>query len=148
MRAFGPDVEFVADWKTSAHDCAEMREGRPWTWQIDYHGLAGTLHCLLFGKYMETARCDDGALGRAARRYRIRETLKRYWQTHLWADCFDLLLNPVRFVDAEDGARMPVLRSMRRVRERFEAWLEANGERSVGLRSLMAKLEAHARSCK
>ncbi|KAJ4296003.1 protein kinase [Collariella sp. IMI 366227] len=59
-RAFRPDVRFVADWKTTQQDCAEMREGRPWTWQIDYHGLAGTLHVLLFGKYIETVRCDAG----------------------------------------------------------------------------------------
>ncbi len=26
MRAFEPDVQFIADWKTSAQDCAEMRE--------------------------------------------------------------------------------------------------------------------------
>ncbi|KAL1842378.1 hypothetical protein VTJ49DRAFT_5443 [Mycothermus thermophilus] len=43
MRAFVPDVKFVADWKTTAQDCAEMREGRPWTWQIDYHGRVGDL---------------------------------------------------------------------------------------------------------
>lgn len=145
-RAFVPDVEFVADWKTSAQDCAEMREGRPWTWQIDYHGLAGTVHCLLFGKYMETARCDQGGLGRTGRKYRIRESLKRYWQTDLWADVFEVLLNPGSFLDAEEGGRMPVLRSMRRVRERIEAWLEANCERGVGLRSLVGRLEAHAKS--
>ncbi|KAH7017877.1 Mad3/BUB1 homology region 1-domain-containing protein [Ilyonectria destructans] len=148
MRAFVPDVEFIADWKTSAQDCAEMREGRPWTWQIDYHGLAGTIHCLLFGKYIETVRCDQGGLGKTGRKYRIRESLKRYWQTDLWADCFELLLNPGSFVAAEDGASMPVLRSMRAVRERMEAWLEANCERGVGLKSLVSKLEAFARSRK
>lgn len=146
MRAFAPDVEFVADWKTNAQDCAEMREGRPWTWQIDYHGLAGTVHCLLFGKYMETARCDQGGLGKTGRKYRIRESLKRYWQTNLWGDLLEVLLNPGSFLAAEEGGGMPVLRSMRGVRERMEAWLEANCERGVGLRSLMARLEAHARS--
>ncbi|KAH7136617.1 Mad3/BUB1 homology region 1-domain-containing protein [Dactylonectria macrodidyma] len=148
MRAFVPDVEFIADWKTSAQDCAEMREGRPWTWQIDYHGLAGTIHTLLFGKYIETVRCDQGGLGKTGRKYRIRESLKRYWQTDLWADCFDLLLNPGSHVAAEDGTRMPMLRSMRAVRERMEAWLEANCERGVGLKSLVGKLEAFAKGRK
>lgn len=148
MRAFAPETQFIADWKTTAQDCAEMREGRPWTWQIDYHGLAGTLHCLLFGKYIETVRCDTGGLataGKGGRRYRVRESLKRYWQTEIWAECFDVLLNPGAHVDDEDGGRMPVLRSMRRVRERMEAWLEGNCERGVGLRGLMAKLEAWAK---
>lgn len=135
MRAFTPEVEFIADWKTSAQDCAEMREGRPWTWQIDYHGLAGTIHTLLFGKYIETMRCDQGGLGKSGRRYKIRESLKRYWQTDIWGECFEILLNP--------GAvgEMPVLGAMRGVRERMEAWLEGNCERGVGLRSLMGKLE-------
>ncbi|PHH63694.1 hypothetical protein CDD81_5566 [Ophiocordyceps australis] len=149
MRAFAPQVEFVADWKTGANDCAEMREGRPWTWQIDYYGLAGTLHCLLFGRYMDTLRCDDGGLGRTGRRYRIRDALKRYWQTQLWADCFDMLLNPVAHAAVpgnEERAAMPLLLSMRRVRERMERWLEQNCERGLGLRALLAKVEAQARS--
>ncbi|KAM5370674.1 hypothetical protein ACJZ2D_008388 [Fusarium nematophilum] len=143
LRAFVPEVEFIADWKTTAQDCAEMREGRPWTWQIDYHGLAGTIHTLLFGKYIETVRCDQGGLGKSGRRYRIRESLKRYWQTELWSDCFELLLNPGAAAAAggEDGSKMPIVKSMRSVRERMETWLEANCERGVGLKSLMGKLE-------
>ncbi|KAI2471226.1 Mad3/BUB1 homology region 1-domain-containing protein [Annulohypoxylon bovei var. microspora] len=147
MRAFDPDVQFVADWKTDQHDCAEVREGRPWTWQLDYHGLAGTIHTLLFGRYIETARADQGGLGTSAgRKYRIRESLKRYWQTDIWSECFDVLLNPGSHVDAEDARRMPVNRSLRRVRERMEKWLEANCEKGVGLRGLMARVEGMARA--
>lgn len=153
MRAFVPDVQFIADWKTTAQDCAEMREGRPWTWQIDYHGLAGTIHCLLFGKYIETVRCDGGGggLGTAAaggRRYRVRESLKRYWQTEIWGECFEVLLNPGAFVQEEEGGRMPVLRSLRGVRERMEGWLEGNCEKGVGLRAMMAKVEGWAKGKK
>lgn len=156
MRAFSPDVRFVADWKTTAQDCAEMREGRPWTWQIDYHGLAGTMHCLLFGRYMETVRCaaDErplagvGAGAAAQRRYRIRESLKRYWQTEIWAEAFDVLLNPGAHVREEEGGRMPVTGRLRAVREKMEAWLEANCERGVGLKGLMAKVEAWAKGRK
>jgi checkpoint serine/threonine-protein kinase len=146
MRAFVPDVQFIADWKTTAQDCAEMREGRPWTWQIDYHGLAGIIHCLLFGKYIETLRCDQGGLGKGGRRYRIRESLKRYWQTELWHDCFELLLNPGSFTHTEEGGDLPVLRSMRAIRERMEDWLETKSDKGVGLKSLIGKLEGFARS--
>ncbi|KAK8089151.1 hypothetical protein PG997_004112 [Apiospora hydei] len=129
MRAFVPDVQFIADWKTTAQDCAEMREGRPWTWQIDYHGLAGVLHTLLFGRYIETVRCDAGGLGTAAsRRYKIRESLKRYWQTDIWSRCFDILLNPGSHVEEEEGMRMPVAKGLRSVREDMEVWLQANCE--------------------
>jgi checkpoint serine/threonine-protein kinase len=146
MKAFVPDVKFIADWKTSAQDCAEMREGRPWTWQIDYHGLAGIIHCLLFGKYIETQRCDQGGLGRTGRKYKIRESLKRYWQADLWSECFEVLLNPGSFLDMEEGRKMPVLRSLKSVRERMEHWLETNCDRGVGLRSLISKLEGYARA--
>ncbi|KAI0400523.1 Mad3/BUB1 homology region 1-domain-containing protein [Xylaria palmicola] len=151
MRAFDRDAQFVADWKTTKEDCAEVREGRPWTWQIDYHGLAGVVHCLLFGRYIDTVRADAGGLGlgtAAGRRYRVRESLKRYWQTDLWADCFDLLLNPGAHVAAEPDARLPVARGLRAVRERMEAWLEVNCEKGIGLRAMMNRVESWARSKK
>ncbi|KAH8676039.1 Mad3/BUB1 homology region 1-domain-containing protein [Xylariales sp. PMI_506] len=150
MRAFDPNVQFIADWKTTAADCAEMREGRPWTWQIDYHGLAGIIHCLLFGKYIETMRCDQGGLGTSSgRRYRTRESLKRYWQTDIWSACFDLLLNPGSFAaegseGAEGGSGMPVTRGLRVIREQMEEWLEKNCEKGVGLRSLVGRVEGYA----
>ncbi len=147
MRAFVPHVEFFADWKMTEQDCSEMREARPWTWQIDYYGLASTIHCLLFGKYIETMRCDSGGIGKG-RKYKIREGLKRYWQTDIWADCFEVLLNPTSFVGGEEGGTMPVLKSMKRVRERMEAWLEANSERGIGLKGLIVKLENHAKTRK
>ncbi|KAK0729184.1 Mad3/BUB1 homology region 1-domain-containing protein [Apiosordaria backusii] len=83
MKCFRDDVQFVADWKTTSQDCNEMREGRLWTWQIEYFGLAGIVHCLLFGKYIETVGSREGM----GRRYKIRENLKRYWQTELWGGC-------------------------------------------------------------
>lgn len=145
MRAFRPDVQFVADWKTGPQDCAEMKEGRPWTWQVDYHGLVSVIHCLLFGKYIETVRADSGGLGTVGgRRYRIRESLKRYWQTEMWGELFDLCLNPGSYTEAEEGQKMPVLRGMRRVRERIEGWLEETCERGVGLKALLGKVEAWA----
>lgn len=53
LHAFRPDVQFVADWKTGKQDCPEMREMRPWVWQVDYWGMAAIAHSLLFGKYMD-----------------------------------------------------------------------------------------------
>ena len=78
------------------------------------------------------------------RRYKIRESLKRYWQTEIWGECFDLLLNPGSCAVA-GGEAMPVLGGMRSVREKMEAWLEGNSERGVGLRSLMGRVEAWAK---
>lgn len=137
MRAFDPKVQFIADWKTTMQDCPEMRELRPWTYQIDYFGLAGTFHMLLFGKYIETVEEKTGGLGgTGGKTYRLREGFKRYWQGEIWAEAFGLLLNP----GAEQGG-LPVLKGMKRVRERMEEWLEMDGERK-GLRLSVKKFEA------
>jgi checkpoint serine/threonine-protein kinase len=142
MKAFKPDVQFIADWPTTEADCAEMRELRPWTYQIDYHGLAGIVHNLLFGKYISTVAERGATLGAGATKtYKIKENLKRYWQTEIWQECLDLLLNPLMHLEPEEGTRLPVLKGMKEVREKMESWLEANSERGVGLKALVRKME-------
>lgn len=144
MTVFRPDVQFIADWKTSPQDCAEMRELRPWTYQIDYHGLAGIVHSMLFGKYIDTVGVNkEGGCGvKGEKSWRIRESLKRYWQVEIWGKVFDLLLNPGMHIENEEGARMPVVKGMREVRESMEVWLEGNCERGIGLQGQVRKLEA------
>jgi len=142
MRAFRPDVQFVADWETGATDCAEMREMRPWTWQVDYHGCAAILHTMLFGRYIETVVERNGVGVQGSKTYRLKEGLKRYWQTEIWGELFGMLLNPMRHVDGEEGGKMPVLKGLRRCRERMEEWLEGNTEKGVGLKGLIRRMEA------
>jgi checkpoint serine/threonine-protein kinase len=143
MKAFRPDVQFIADWKTSPQDCAEMRELRPWTWQIDYHGLAGIVHSMLFGKYIDTVADKGAGLGpQGAKTWRIRESLKRYWQTDIWGAVFNLLLNPAAHLEGEEGTKMPVLKGMKACREQMENYLEANSEKGMGLQAGIRKLEA------
>lgn len=142
MKVFKPDVQFIADWPTTEADCAEMRELRPWTYQIDYHGLAGIVHNLLFGKYISTVAERGAALGAGATKtYKIKESLKRYWQVEIWQEALDLLLNPLMHLGLEEGRKLPVLRGMKDVREKMETWLEANCERGVGLKGLVRKME-------
>ncbi|KAG4028008.1 hypothetical protein MFRU_025g00740 [Monilinia fructicola] len=156
MKCFKPDVQFIADWKTGPQDCAEMRELRPWTYQIDYHGLAGIIHSMLFGKYIDTiaerpgggstdAIGGLGGGGAGLRKWKIKEGLKRYWQTEIWGGVFDLLLNPQGYVDGEEGGRMPVIRGMRVMREEMEEWLEGNCEKGSGLLKGIRKLEEGVR---
>ncbi|KAK4174971.1 putative checkpoint serine/threonine-protein kinase [Triangularia setosa] len=144
MRSFRDDVQFAADWKTTSQDCNEVREGRLWTWQIEYFGLAGIVHCLLFGKYIETVRQRGEETG-MGKRYKIRENLKRYWQTEIWGGLFEMLLNPGNFTGGEQEGRMPLLKGLKGYRERMEQWLEQNGERGVGLRGLVGRVEGWAR---
>ncbi|KAL4877581.1 Mad3/BUB1 homology region 1-domain-containing protein [Aspergillus karnatakaensis] len=145
MRAFDPSVQFIADWKAGQHECNEIREMRPWTHQIDLYGLAGTIHVMLFGKYIESTLTDA-----ATTTYRIREPLKRYWERDIWADVFDLLLNPAadRWIQMERATApdasvptLPVLNSMQYLREKMEAWLFAHAEKK-GLGLQIRKLEA------
>lgn len=146
MRAFDVSVQFIADWKTKDHECNEIREMRPWTHQTDLYGMAGTIHVLLFGKYMETISRADSTPKK--RTYRIRESFKRYWDRDLWNDVFDLLLNPgadrwARMESSSEAAapvQLPVLNSMRSVRERMEMWLVANAVKK-GLSLHVKKLE-------
>lgn len=146
MKQFVPNVAFIADWKTSEADCAEMRELRPWTYQVDYHGMAGIVHSMLFGKYMETIADRGAALGQGATKtYRIRENLKRYWQVEIWQEVFNLLLNPLAHVGGEEGKKMPVLNSMRGLRMKMEGWVEENCERGMGLKGMIARMEAITR---
>jgi checkpoint serine/threonine-protein kinase len=142
MKVFKPDVQFIADWPTTEADCAEMRELRPWTYQIDYHGLAGIVHNLLFGKYISTTAERGAALGAGATKtYKIRESLKRYWQTDIWTEVLDLLLNPLMHLEAEESRKLPVLKGMKAVRESMEVWLEGNCEKGVGLKALLRRME-------
>lgn len=153
MRAFEPSVQFIADWETGSHECNEIREMRPWTYQIDLYGVAGTIHAMLFGKYIESVANDSGRGSGAGNKksYRIREPLKRYWDREIWTDVFDLLLNPgaERWVQMEQegvqspppGPMLPVLRSMKYVREKMESWLLANAQKK-DLALQIRKLEA------
>lgn len=150
MRAFRDEVQFIADWKVGKQDCAEMRECRPWTFQIDYFGLAGVLHSLLYGRYIETVVVSDTASSEginagagSKKTWRLKEGFRRYWQGDLWGEVFDMLLNPAREerLAGEEGGKMPLLKGMRRVREGMEAWLGGNCEKGVGLQGGIRRLE-------
>lgn len=135
MTLFPASVRFIADWKTDEQDCPEMREMRPWTHQVDYWGLAGIIHSMLFGKYI-SVRWEP--VGTGKKRWFLREGLKRYWQGEMWKEVLDVLMNPVLVV-AEGGLGVP--ERLRGCRERMEGWLEENSERGVGLRAMIRRIE-------
>jgi len=116
-------------------DCFEIREGKSWTYQTDYYGLAGIVYCMLFGKYMSTSAItqrEDGA-------YKIGTPFKRYWQAEIWNRLFHILLNPglVR----EDGS-LPLCEELGEVRKDMEGWLKVNCNRTSNtLKGLLKKVE-------
>lgn len=133
--------QFIADWPVDAKDCPEMRENRPWTYQADYYGLAGIVYCLLYGKYIETSSVTMASQmsTEGSPRYKISTPFKRYWQSSIWSNLFDILLNPgtVR----ADG-RLPLCEELGAVRKEMETWLQSNCNRSSGtLKGLLKKIE-------
>lgn len=143
-KAFPAGQTFVAEWATDARDCVEMRDGRPWTYQADYFGLAGIVYCMLYGKYIEASSVvpvtppppQEQANGP---RYKLATTFKRYWQSDLWTRLFDVLLNPCSV--NPDGA-LPVSDTLAPLRVEMETWLQANCNRSSNtLKGLLKKIE-------
>jgi checkpoint serine/threonine-protein kinase len=128
VQAFIPGVQFIADWDADSHDCAEIREKRPWVWQLDYFGVAGVVHTLLFGKDIHTEVVSQGGLG-AKKEWKIKEGLRRYWQGEIWGELFYCLVNSgvVSRETGEEGGR--ISGRLNEVRGRMERWLGAEGER-------------------
>ncbi|KAH9850335.1 Mad3/BUB1 homology region 1-domain-containing protein [Lenzites betulinus] len=138
-RLFPAGQRYVAEWPTDARDCFEAREGRPWTFQTDYFGLAGIVFCMLYGKYIEAASVVPApAADDAPVRYKLAAPFKRYWQGELWTRLFDLLLNPTL---ARPDGKLPVCDELAALREEMEVWLQANCNRaSNSLKGLLKKV--------
>jgi len=141
LHLFPSDVQFIADWKPDEQDCAEIRDARPWTYQIDYFGLAGIIHSMLFGRYMETTAVEQ-QLGLGRKRYKLQQSFRRYWQQDLWKRLFDLLLNPLANADQLDDGVLPIANALRDCRRDMESWLEENSEKGVGLKVLVKRAES------
>lgn len=94
--------------------CVAMRQGLPWSFDIDTYGLCDTAHVLLFGCNLEIERSTT--TGRFAPKQRFR----RYHQRELWSTLFDTLLNLEQPSKTAIGSRP---RSLRQIRVKFEAHL-------------------------
>ncbi|EFP86922.1 BUB protein kinase [Puccinia graminis f. sp. tritici CRL 75-36-700-3] len=117
---FPPSQEFIAEWETDEYDCLEMRTGKAWSFQPDYHGILGIAHCLLFGSFM-------------TEKDSIKPGFKRYHQTELWANLFEVCLNP---------SHIPNTLDLRSVRFQMEDWLQNNCEKGgKSLKGLLKKIE-------
>jgi checkpoint serine/threonine-protein kinase len=133
--------EYIADWPMDERDCSEMREGRPWTYQTDYFGLAGIIYCMLFGKYIQASSValvvsDSDS---PVQRYKISTPLKRYWQGDIWNKLFDVLLNPCL---VKPNGALPICEELAVIRKDMEVWLQANCSRSSNtLKGLLKKVE-------
>ena len=125
---------YIADWKTDGRDCVEMRQGRPWTYQTDYAGLASIVYCMLFGRYMETAEVEE-----EGKRVRPLQGMKRYWQVDLWNRVFDALLNPCLL---RADSSLPVTDELVALRKELERWIQGNCNKGgKNLKGMLKKIE-------
>ncbi|TIC11287.1 hypothetical protein E3Q14_02333 [Wallemia mellicola] len=105
--------KFLNDWPADEKDCWQIKKKVPWNFEPDYFGVAAIIHCMLFGKYIETI--ESGG------RIKLRNNLKRYWQHEIWSNVFDFLLNPVMHKET-----LPALSKLENLQTKLEDWLEAN----------------------
>lgn len=100
MKLFKSGQTFNYVHNENAFKCIEMREGRPWTYQLDLYGLAGVIHVLLFGKFMDIAQRPNGI-------WMHKTHVPRYINRTLWDTIFQALLN------IRDCETMPNLQNLR-----------------------------------
>ncbi|KAL3198391.1 hypothetical protein MRX96_014217 [Rhipicephalus microplus] len=86
MSRLPPDSKFMYLLTTEEFVCTEVRDSRQWSFQVDWFGLLGCVHMLLFGHYMKVEKKPDDTWG-------IHHEFKRYWQKDLWNRLFSTLLN-------------------------------------------------------
>ncbi|ESP03859.1 hypothetical protein LOTGIDRAFT_212008 [Lottia gigantea] len=85
MTQFPKGTVFLAKVDTDGFKCIEMRTDQPWTYQTDLFGVIGTIHVLIFGKYMNVYQSKG--------KWHAASSIHRKWNQRLWKELFDTLLN-------------------------------------------------------
>mmetsp|Transcript_28205 Transcript_28205/g.68625 ORF Transcript_28205/g.68625 Transcript_28205/m.68625 type:complete len:361 (+) Transcript_28205:2802-3884(+) len=91
--------------------CVSMRRNRPWSYDADYFGLLSSVHVLLFGNHLTIMQDHDG-------KWKPKTKLKRYWNSGIWNEVFDSMLNCPLSTAYDTSSRM------RKLRLRIEAYLD------------------------
>jgi len=99
---------------------------QPWSFEIDYFGIASVLHALLFHQPISLTHTPAGE-------WALKERFKAYWQVSLWQSLFHALLNT--------GSRAPQPSVLLQQRESVELYLSSNPVRAKGLNAALMKQE-------
>eukprot|EP00095_Tigriopus_kingsejongensis_P011955 maker-scaffold476_size161517-snap-gene-0.36 protein:Tk11955 transcript:maker-scaffold476_size161517-snap-gene-0.36-mRNA-1 annotation:"mitotic checkpoint serine threonine-protein kinase bub1" len=91
MSAFPRGKTFREVFKTEALKTPQMRENRPWSYELDYVGIASTAHVLLLESYMKLGKkgSDEGS----SSHYAPQAQFKRWHDIPFWNDFFYAFLN-------------------------------------------------------
>ncbi|KAF1578870.1 Mitotic checkpoint serine/threonine-protein kinase BUB1, partial [Eudyptes moseleyi] len=85
MKLFPEETAFTAKCETSGFQCIEMLTQKPWNYQTDYFGIAGTVYCMLFGTYMQVKN-ENGI-------WKPEGAFRRLANADLWKEFFESMLN-------------------------------------------------------
>uniref|UniRef100_A0A8D8V6Q8 Mitotic checkpoint serine/threonine-protein kinase BUB1 n=1 Tax=Cacopsylla melanoneura TaxID=428564 RepID=A0A8D8V6Q8_9HEMI len=85
MSLFPQGTTFNTVVTTDGFQCTEMKEGREWSYHTDVYGLAGSICCVLLGKYMNTMKKGTD--------WCLTDTIPRYMGRSTMEPIFDKLLN-------------------------------------------------------
>ncbi|XP_064124449.1 mitotic checkpoint serine/threonine-protein kinase BUB1 isoform X2 [Loxodonta africana] len=99
MKLFPKGTTFAAKCETSGFQCVEMLSKKPWSYQIDYFGVAATVYCMLFGTYMKVKN-EGGA-------WKPEGLFRRLPHLDMWSEFFHIMLN------IPDCHQLPSLDSLR-----------------------------------
>ncbi|KAG8444086.1 hypothetical protein GDO86_009318 [Hymenochirus boettgeri] len=99
MTLFPEGTAFTGKCETSGFQCTEMLANKPWNYQSDYFGVAGTVYCMMFGNYMKVKN-ENGI-------WKPDATFKRYQHAVQWTEFFHTLLN---VPDCHSPSPLPTLR--------------------------------------
>ncbi|ELT88694.1 hypothetical protein CAPTEDRAFT_224167 [Capitella teleta] len=127
MRQFPSGTTFSASVDTSGFQCIEMKTNRPWTYQTDLFGAVGTLHVLIFGKYM------DVIFNSATKTWKQSGVFKRFWPgVETWKSLF------ADFMNVPSCDQLP---DLTKYRSRLEEIVRSCNLSSVQFNALMERLE-------
>lgn len=108
MDWYDPSQAFTYIVETENFTCCEMLEKKPWTYQTDLFGLAGTSHVMLFGKYMQVEK--------KVLTWNTTSRFPRYFNKILWEQFFNTLLN------IQSCSEMPNLQALK---DQFEDFIQS-----------------------
>ncbi|KAM3931240.1 mitotic checkpoint serine/threonine-protein kinase BUB1 [Leptodactylus fuscus] len=108
MTLFPEGTAFTGKCETSGFQCIEMLTNKPWNYQTDYFGVAGTVYCMLFGNYMKVHE-ENGA-------WKTEGSFRRLPDGELWVDFFHTLLNIPDY-----HSQSPLKRLREELTEKFQA---------------------------
>ena len=109
---------FYGNAATKEMQCVAMRGGHSWSYDADTYGILCCAHVLLYGTHLEIKRGRDN-------RWKLSNSLKRYWKQDIWMEIFDSLLNLDEVSGSAIGSRASSLRALRR---KIDSYLETDAK--------------------